>query len=281
MAVVTQPDRPAGRGLVLTAPPVKRAAAALGLPVFQPRSINRPESLEHLRGLAPDLIVVAAFGQLLKRQVLELPRYGCINIHASLLPKYRGAAPIQWAIIRGERWTGVTTMIMDEGMDTGPILLQRAVRIGEDETAGELAARLAELGAELVVETVEGYLRGKIRPKPQPAEGTLAPKITEEHTRVNWTADARAIHNLVRGLAPSPGAYTTFRGKRVKLRRTRPLSEAPGAAPGEILPHRKRLLVATGDGVLEILSLTPEGRKEIGGVDFLNGYRPRPGERFV
>jgi len=266
---------------VLTPPPVKLAAQELGLPVSQPRSINRPDSLEYLRGLAPDLIVVAAFGQLLKKAVLELPRYGCINVHASLLPKYRGAAPIQWAIIRGERWTGVTTMVMDEGMDTGPILLQRAVRIGEDETAGELAARLAELGAELVVETVEGYFGGRIRPKPQPPEGTLAPKIAEEHTRIDWTADARAIHNLVRGLAPVPGAYTTFRGKRVKIHRTKPLPGAAGAAPGEILPHRKRLLVATGAGVLEVLSLTPAGRKEIRGADFLNGYRPRPGERFV
>ncbi len=281
MAVVTQPDRPAGRGLVLTPPPVKLAAQELGLPVSQPRSINRPDSLEYLRGLAPDLIVVAAFGQLLKKAVLELPRYGCINVHASLLPRYRGAAPIQWAIIRGERWTGVTTMVMDEGMDTGPILLQRAVRIGEDETAGELAARLAELGAELIVETVEGYLGGRIRPKPQPPEGTLAPKIAEEHTRIDWTADARAIHNLVRGLAPVPGAYTTFRGKRVKIHRTKPLPGAAGAVPGEILPHRKRLLVATGAGVLEVLSLTPAGRKEIRGADFLNGYRPRPGERFV
>ncbi|MGY4707569.1 methionyl-tRNA formyltransferase [Candidatus Bipolaricaulota sp. J31] len=281
VAAITQPDRPAGRGLQLTSPPVKLAAQELGLPLFQPRSINKPDSLAYLRGLAPDLIVVAAFGQLLKKAVLELPRYGCINVHASLLPKYRGAAPIQWAIIRGERWTGVTTVIMDEGMDTGPILLQRAVRIGEDETAGELAARLAELGAELIVETVEGYLGGRIRPKPQPPEGTLAPKITEEHARIDWTADARTIHNLVRGLAPAPGAYTTFRGKRVKIHRTKPLPGAAEAAPGEILPHRKRLLVATGDGVLEVLSLTPAGKREIRGADFLNGYRPRPGERFV
>ncbi len=265
----------------LKAPPVKVVACELGLEVFQPRSINKPDSLEYLARISPDLIVVAAFGQLLKKAVLDLPRYGCINVHASLLPKYRGAAPIQWAIIRGERWTGVTTMIMDEGMDTGPILLQRAVRIEEDETAGELEARLAELGANLIVETVEGYLRRGLRPKPQPAEGTLAPRIKEEHTKIDWTATAREIHNLVRGLAPSPGAYTTFREKRLKLYRTRPFSEVPDAPPGEILPHKKRLLIATGKGIIEVLSLKPEGKKEIRGVDFLNGYRPRPGEHFV
>lgn len=281
VAVVTQPDRPAGRGLKLTPPPVKRAAQKLGLEVFQPRSINRPEALGYLRGLSPDLMVVAAFGQLLKREVLGLPRRGCINIHASLLPKYRGAAPIQWAIIRGERWTGVTTFLIDEGMDTGPILLQRAVRIGEDETAGELEARLARLGAELILETVEGYLGGGIRPKPQPEKGTLAPKIREEDARIPWGEPARAIHNLVRGLNPAPGAYTTFRGRRVKVYRTRPLPEPVPGSPGEIIPHRKRLLVATGEGTLEILSLKPEGKREISGVDFLNGYRPSPGERFV
>jgi len=281
VAVVTQPDRPAGRGLKLTPPPVKLAAQELGLPVFQPRSINKPESLKHLAKLAPDLLVVASFGQLLKKPVLGLPKRGCINIHASLLPKYRGAAPIQWAIIRGERWSGVTTFLIDEGMDTGPVLLQRAVRIGDDETAGELEERLAELGADLIVETVERYLTGELRPKPQPEEGTLAPKIKEEDTRIDWAKPAREIHNLVRGLAPIPGAHTTFREKRVKIYRTKPLPEPGNGLPGEIIPHKKRLLVATGEGTLEILTLKPEGKKEIRGVDFLNGYRPSSGERFV
>ncbi len=281
VGVVTQPDRPAGRGLRLRPPPVKEVAAALGLAVLQPKSINKPESLEYLQALAPDLLVVAAFGQLLKKPVLELPKHGCINIHASLLPKYRGAAPIQWAIIRGERWSGVTTFLIDEGMDTGPILLQRAVRIGEDETAGELEERLAHLGAELIVETVEGYLRGEIRAKPQPEEGTLAPKIREEDTRIPWGKTAREIHNLVRGLSPSPGAYTTFRGKRIKVYRTKPAGDEEDAEPGTILPTRKKLLVATGGGTLEILALKPEGKREMQGVDFLNGYRPSPGERFV
>ena len=281
VGVITQPDRPAGRGLRLRPPPVKVVAAELGLEVFQPGSINRPESLEYLRALAPDLMVVAAFGQLLKKPVLELPTRGCINIHASLLPKYRGAAPIQWAIIRGERWSGVTVFLMDEGMDTGPILLQRAVRVGEDETAGELEERLARLGADLIVETVEGYLRGEIRPKPQPKEGTLAPKIREEDTRIPWSKTARQIHNLVRGLSPTPGAYTTFRGKRIKVYRTRPSGSEGDAEPGTILSTRRKLLVATGGGTLEILVLKPEGKREMRGVDFLNGYRPSPGEQFV
>lgn len=260
---------------------MKLAAQELGLEVYQPRSVNRPESLEYLRRLSPDLMVVAAFGQLLKKAVLELPRHGCINIHASLLPKYRGAAPIQWAIIRGERWSGVTTFLIDEGMDTGPILLQRAVAIGEDETAGELEERLSRLGAELIVETVERFLRGEIRPRPQPREGTLAPKIKEEDTRIRWERDAREVHNLVRGLSPKPGAYTTFRGKRIKLYRTKVIPEPPSGAPGEIIPHRRRLLVAAGNGIVEILSLKPEGKKEMRGIDFLNGYRPQEGESFV
>ena len=281
VGVVTQPDRPAGRGLKPKSPPVKLAAQELGLEVLQPVSINRGDAVDWLAARSPDLMVVAAFGQLLKKHVLDLPKHGCINVHASLLPKYRGAAPIQWAIIRGERWTGVTIMLMDEGMDTGPILMQRAVEIGEDETGGELEERLAALGAELIVPAIEGYLEGRIRPKPQPEGGTLAPKIKEEHTRIDWGRSAREIHDLVRALNPSPLAYTTFRGKRVKLVRTALADVESGGGPGEILRHRKRLLVATGEGVLEILSLRPEGKREISGLDFINGYRPSPGERFV
>lgn len=262
-------------------PPVKLAAYELGLEVLQPVSINRNDALEWLEARSPDLMVVAAFGQLLKKHVLDLPKRGCINVHASLLPKYRGAAPVQWAIIQGERWTGVTIMLMDEGMDTGPILVQRAVEIGEEETGGELEERLAALGAELIVPAIKGYLQGKIVPKPQPKEGTLAPKIREECTRIDWGKGAREIHNLVRALNPSPLAYTTFRGKRVKIIRTALANSEESGQPGEILRHKKRLLVATKDGILEIISLRPEGKREISGLDFLNGYRPSPGERFV
>ncbi len=281
VGVITQPDRPAGRGLRLTSPPVKGLALELGLPLLQPASINAPEALEWLSALAPDLLVVAAFGQILREAVLSLPGKGCINIHASLLPKYRGAAPINWAIINGETWTGVTTFLMDPDLDTGPILLQRATRIGPEETAGELEERLSRMGAELIVETVEGYLKGTLRPKPQPREGSYAPKIRREHTRITWERSSQEVHNLVRGLNPSPGATTSFRGKAIKIWRTRPLPLGENAAPGEILPERRRLLVATGSGAVEVLQLQFPGKRVIAGIDFLNGYRPKPGERFI
>lgn len=272
LLVITQPDKPAGRGLKLTPPPVKVAAQELGLPVLQPKSINSPESLGVLRSLNLDLLVTAAFGQLLRPAVLNLPRLGCINVHASLLPKYRGAAPINWALINGERETGVTTFLMDEGMDTGPILLQRRVEVGPEETAGELEERLALLGAELAVETVEKLWRGEIEPKPQPPEGTLAPKLHKEHGKIRWEWEAQRIHNLVRGLSPKPGAYTTWQGELVKVLRTRLAEEEGCKAPGTILPRRDRLLVATGQGCLEILELQPAGGRVITGKDFLNGY---------
>lgn len=271
--VITQPDKPAGRGLRLTPPPVKLAAQELRLPLLQPKSINSPECQELLRSLDLDLLVTAAFGQLLRPAILRIPRLGCINVHASLLPKYRGAAPIHWALIHGERETGVTTFLMDEGMDTGPILLQRATPIDPDETAGELEARLAQMGAELAVETVEKLWRGEIEPRPQPPGGTLAPKLHKEDGRIRWEWEARRIHNLVRGLSPKPGAYTTWRGELVKILRTR-VAEEMGAAgvPGVILPRRDRLLVAAGQGILEVLELQPAGCRVITGRDFLNGY---------
>jgi len=279
--VITQPDKPAGRGLRLTPPPVKLAAQELRLPLLQPKSINSPECQELLRSLDLDLLVTAAFGQLLRPAVLRIPRLGCINVHASLLPKYRGAAPIHWALIHGERETGVTTFLMDEGMDTGPILLQRATPIDPDETAGELEARLAQMGAELAVETVEKLRRGEIEPRPQPPGGTMAPKLHKEDGRIRWEWEARRIHNLVRGLSPKPGAYTTWRGELVKILRTR-VAEETGAAgvPGVILPRRDRLLVAAGQGVLEVLELQPAGCRVITGRDFLNGYCRTSAGRF-
>lgn len=279
--VITQPDKPAGRGLRLTPSPVKLAAQELRLPLLQPKSINSPECQELLRSLDLDLLVTAAFGQLLRPAILRIPRLGCINVHASLLPKYRGAAPIHWALIHGERETGVTTFLMDEGMDTGPILLQRATPIDPDETAGELEARLAQMGAELAVETVEKLWRGEIEPRPQPPGGTIAPKLHKEDGRIRWEWEARRIHNLVRGLSPKPGAYTTWRGELVKILRTR-VAEEMGAAgvPGVILPRRDRLLVAAGQGILEVLELQPAGCRVITGRDFLNGYCRTSAGRF-
>ncbi len=273
LLVITQPDKPAGRGLRLTPPPVKLAAQELGLPVLQPKSINNPECVERLRSLELDLLVTAAFGQLLRPVVLNLPRLGCVNVHASLLPKYRGAAPIPWALIHGEEETGITTFVMDAGMDTGPILLQRRVAIGPEETAGELEEKLARLGAEVAVETVEKYLHGEIQPQPQPLGGTLAPKIHREDGRIRWEWEAQRIHNLVRGLSPKPGAYTTWQGEPVKILRTRVAEEGATAGPaGGVLPRRDRLLVATGSGVLEVLELQPAGCRVVTGRDFLNGY---------
>lgn len=273
LIVVTQPDRPAGRGLKLTPPPVKLAAEELGLPCLQPKSINSQDCVEILRSLDLDLLVTAAFGQLLRPVVLKLPRLGCINVHASLLPKYRGAAPIPWAIINGETETGVTTFLMDEGMDTGPILLQRRTEIGPDETAGELEERLSQLGAELAVETVERFWRREIEPKPQPPNGPLAPKIHREDGRIRWEWAAQRIHNLVRGLSPKPGAFTTWHGEHVKILRTKVVEgEGKNAPPGAVLSRRDKLVVATGAGVLEILELQPAGCRVISGRDFINGY---------
>jgi len=281
LLVITQPDRPAGRGLTLTAPPAKEAAHELGIPVLQPRTINAPAVVDQLRELNLDVLVVAAFGQFLRSTPLGLPRLGAVNIHASLLPKYRGAAPVAWAVIRGETETGVTTFVLDEGMDTGPLLLQRAVSIGPDETAGALESRLAAVGADLIVESLEGVTSGQLVPTPQPAEGTLAPKLHKEDGRIRWEWDARRIHDLVRGTHPWPGAHTTLRDKLVKVHRTRVVDGAADAPAGTILPRRDRLLVGTGHGILEILELQPAGCRAISGSEFNRGYCRTPGARFT
>jgi len=282
LTVVSQPDRPAGRGLKLAAPPVKEVAQELGIPLIQPRTINAGEVVERLRALDLDFLVVASFGQFLRPAVLGLPRLAPVNIHASLLPKYRGAAPVAWAVIRGEGETGVTTFVLDEGMDTGPLLLQKAISIGPDETAGELEHRLAALGAELIVETLGGMVAGTVKPQPQPEEGTLAPKLHREDGRIRWEWESRRIHDLVRGTHPWPGAQTTLRDKVVKVHRTRGVDgDAPGLPAGTILPRRDRLFVATGEGILEILELQPAGCRPISGQEFLNGYCRTPGERFA
>lgn len=282
LLVIAQPDRPAGRGLKLTAPPTKTAALELGISVLQPRTINAPAVLDQLRGLDLDFLVVAAFGQFLRAPVLGLPRHGCVNIHGSLLPAYRGAAPVAWAIIRGEAETGVTTFVLDEGMDTGPVVLRQAVPIGSDETAGALEVRLAEVGADLIVETLEGMASGRLVPAPQGDQGTLAPKLHKEDGRIRWEWDARRIHNLVRGTNPWPGAHTTLRDKLVKVHRTRVLEgSVDGVDPGTILPRRDRLLVAVGAGILEVLDLQPAGCRIITGQEFVHGYCRCPGERFL
>ncbi len=272
--VVTQPDRPVGRHAVLTPSPVKQEALRLGLPIDQPERVSRQPAVERLRSAAPETIVVASYGQLLKPPVFTLPPLGTINIHASLLPAYRGAAPVHWAIIRGETTTGVTTFLIDKGMDTGDLLLQRSLEIGSDETAGELETRLARLGAELIVNTLERLRDGTVTPTPQPEEGvSMAPMLSRDDGRIDWTVPAQRIHDLVRGTQPWPGAWTMLGDERVKLHRTA-LTDLEGGAlgPGKLGPAATdRLLVGTGDRPIEILSIQREGRPRVRGVDFLHG----------
>jgi len=274
--VVTQPDRPVGRHAKLRQPPIKEEAVRLRLPVFQPERINVEASLERLRAAAPEAIVVAAYGQLLKSGVFTMAPLGTINIHASLLPAYRGAAPVNWAVIRGETETGITTFLIDAGMDTGDLLLQRTLDIGSDETAGDLEIRLAHLGADVIVETLEGLLAGAIDPRPQSDNGvSLAPRMSRDDGRIGWTTAARQIHDLVRGTNPWPGAWTLLDGERVKVHRSSMTEIERGAiAPGEIaLRETDRLLVGTGDRLIEIDEIQREGRPRTGGADFLHGLR--------
>ena len=277
--VVTRPDRPAGRGLKLHPTPIKELAQELGLPLLQPEKINR--EVEYLKELQPDVAVVVAYGQILSKDVIEVPRLGTVNLHASLLPKYRGAAPVQWALMRGETVTGVTTFLIDEGLDTGPILLQREVPISPEDTAGTLEKKLAEVGAELMIETLKGLRDGTIRPKPQDdSQATYAPKITKELARIDWAKSAPEIHNLVRAMEPVPGAFTFYKSRRLKVHRTRVVPEPPsGGEPGEVLGvGDEGLWVATGDGILELLEVQPEGKRRMSGRDFANGYRVQEGE---
>ncbi len=276
--VITQPDRPAGRGQKESASPVKRMALERGLEVFQPLKIKDPEALGYVRRAAPEVIVVVGYGQIIPRAIFEFPRLGTINVHASLLPKYRGAAPIQWAIANGETVTGVTTMRIEAGLDTGDILLQRECAIGPEETAPELAARLAETGAGLLVETLRGLERGAITPRKQDAaQATYAPILKKEDGRIDWSRSARRIADRVRAFDPWPGAYTTFRGLLLHLRRVRAVTGA-GAAPGTLAVEGSSLRAACSEGWLEILELQPEGKKRQTAQEFINGRKPRFGE---
>jgi len=283
--VISQPDEPSGRGYEVKPPPVKQLAEKAGIRVFQPAKLKEPATQEFLSRYRPDAIVVVAYGRMIPPWMIDLPRLGCINLHASLLPKYRGAAPIQWALIRGERVTGVTTMKIDPGMDTGAILLMREEDIREEDTAETLATRLSVLGADLMVETLRGLERGDITPRPQDhSQATLAPMLKKEHGRIDWSLTAQEIAWRVRGLYPWPGAYTTFRGKNLHVWAAA-VSPAPAAAPlepGTLAAERGRLVVACGQGTqLEIKELQVEGRKRLAARDFLNGVHLQPGEKLV
>jgi methionyl-tRNA formyltransferase len=282
--VVTQPDEPAGRGYEVKPPPVKQVAEKAGIRVFQPAKLKDPATQEFLSPYRPDAMVVVAYGRIIPPWMIDLPRLGCINLHASLLPKYRGAAPIQWALMRGERVTGVTTMMIDPGMDTGDILLQREVEIREEDTAETLAERLSVLGADLIVETLRGLARGEITPHPQEhSQATLAPMLKKEHGRMDWSLPAQELAWRVRGLRPWPGAYTTFRGKNLHVWAAVALPAEAGSPlePGTLVAERGKLHVVCGQGTrLEIKELQVEARKRLSAHEFLNGVHLKPGERL-
>lgn len=278
--VVTRTDKPAGRGRAVAAPPVKQAAERLGLAVYQPKRIREPEFIETLRGIAPDAVVVAAYGQILPKEILTLPRFGCINIHASLLPKGRGAAPINWAVIRGETETGVTIMQMDEGMDTGAVLMQERVPIGPKDTAESLTEKLSVLGASMIAKALPLLEAGELVPAPQEHEkATMAPILKKEDGLIDWKLAAAEIHNRVRGLSPWPGAYTYLDGKQLKLIETGVASG--GGEPGTIYRSAKEILdVGTGQGLLRVLALQPGGKKVMTAAEFLRGHRGVAGKKF-
>jgi methionyl-tRNA formyltransferase len=283
--VLTQPDRPKGRGLELVASPVKQSALKLNLPVYQPEKIKTNEDLEaRLREVAPDAIIVVGYGRIIPKWMADLPRYGNINLHASLLPKYRGAAPTQWAIANGERVTGVTTMRIDEGLDTGDILLQRELAIGGDDTSETLAPRLAAIGADLMVETLHRLQGGTVKPQPQNhAEASLAPILTKEDGGIDFHRTTRETYNRLRGFQPWPGAFTKFRGKLLGVSAARPAAEpvTETLGEGQLLARGSQLFVGCGQGtVLELLEVQPEGKKRMAALDFAHGYRPQAGERL-
>jgi methionyl-tRNA formyltransferase len=282
LAVVTQPDREKGRGRLMAAPPVKTSALALGAPVLQPTRVREGAIIDELRALRPQVLVVAAYGQILPRELIALAPLGAINVHASLLPRFRGAAPIQWAIACGERETGVTTMLMDEGLDTGPLLLTARTDIGPDEASGLLEGRLALMGADLLVETLARLAGGQLTPLPQDeALASRAPRLRKEDGRIDWSQRASEIACRVRAFNPWPCAHAFLAGRLIRIFRAS-VGGPTAAAPGEILSGgRSRLAVACGDGqAIEILELQPENRKVMETSVFLAGARLSPGQRF-
>jgi len=283
-AVITQPDRPRGRGQHVSSSPVKEVALELGLHVYQPETIKSESSQEFLKRVAPDAVVIIAYGQIIPARLLTIPRLGWINLHASLLPRYRGAAPIHWAIANGETVTGLTTMQIDAGMDTGPTLLSREVEIGPDESAPELAAHLSAIGADLIAQSLLQFDRGEISPSPQEEKNvSYAPILKKEDGRIDWARQARQIYNRMRGFMPWPGSYSTFRGQTCHLWGRPETSGAAGAdsEPGKIIPSTKEIYVTCGEGTrLRLESVQIEGRKKISAREFANGARLAPGDRF-
>ncbi len=273
-AVFTQPDKPKGRGYKLTPPPVKVLAQEYGTPVYQPQSLkkNGEEYIDIIRKLSPDCIVVAAYGKILPKAVLDIPKYGCVNVHGSLLPKYRGAGPIQWAVLNDEAETGITTMLMGEGLDTGDMLMKRATSIGENETAAELFDRLADMGAQLLTETLDGLENGTVAPEKQDESlATYAPMLTKELCPIDFNKPVRKIHKQICGLSDWPCAVTTLEGKRLKVYRSEIASDKPCGKPVGTVVDSNDFSVACSDGVIRFTQVQAEGSKRMNTADFLRG----------
>jgi methionyl-tRNA formyltransferase len=286
-AVITQPDRPRGRGQRVSPSPVKEVAAQAGVRIYQPASMKSDEARDFIAEIKPDTVVIIAYGQIIPRRLLDIPRLGWMNLHGSLLPKYRGAAPIAWAIINGEPETGLTTMRLDPGLDTGPILMQREIEIGGDETAPELVKRMADLGAPLVADSLIKLNRAEIVPIPQDSRhASFAPILTKEHGRIDWSLTSAETYNRIRGLAPWPGAYSTFRGRLCHIWGRPSASAAAGDAagtwePGSLIVSNAVIEVVCGKGTrLQLEAVQLEGRKRIGAREFVNGARLASGEHF-
>lgn len=281
LGVITQPDRPRGRGQYLTPPPVKTMALEYGLPVHQPRRIKDESFLQFLRESKAEMVVVVAFGQILPAEVLRLPKNGCINLHASILPKYRGAAPINWAIMKGEKETGITTMLMDKGVDTGPYYLQKSISIEEDDTAGTLSEKLGRIGADLLVETIRRIRSGEISPKPQIGEPSYAPVLKKENGLIDWRKRAVEIYNQIRGMDPWPGAYTYHKGKVWKIWKGSVIYNGTEDTPGKITETTKcGIKVSTGEGSFLITEIQLENRKRMAVKEYLQGHKVLLGEQL-
>ncbi|MGY1916425.1 methionyl-tRNA formyltransferase [Blastococcus sp. SYSU DS0973] len=281
VAVLTRPDARSGRGRKVSRSPVAERADDAGIPVLQPRSPREPEFLEQLAGLAVDCVPVVAYGALVPQAALDLPRHGWVNLHFSLLPAWRGAAPVQHAIMAGDELTGASTFLLEAGLDTGPVYGTLTEAIGPRDTAGDLLDRLAVSGAGLLVATLDGIAAGALEPRPQPVDGvSLAPKVETADARVDWALPAHVVDRRVRGVTPAPGAWTTWRGERMRLGPVGPVPDGPPLAPGELLADAGRVLVGTGNGPVLLDQVQPAGKRMLPAADWARGARPAPGERL-
>ena len=279
VAVITRPDAPAGRGRKMTASPVGQRAADAGIEVLKPAKVRDPEFLDRLRAIAPDCCPVVAYGAMIPRVALDIPRHGWVNLHFSLLPAWRGAAPVQRAVLHGDEITGAATFQIEEDLDTGPVYGVVTEPILADDTSGDLLGRLAESGAQLLVATMDGIEEGELEPRPQPAEGvSLAPKLTPEDAHVDWTLPAHHIDRLIRACTPAPGAWTTFRGDRLKLGPVRPVPGAPALSPGELHATKTETFAGTGSHPVALGDVQPQGKQRMPATDWARGVRPAEGD---